>query len=126
MDNLMSEITRSEVLAKRRERYARAGKATIRARWPWPVVSAPIVRGRPGEYDPERLLPPLRAIWLAALQPCGERLKACLPDWLPARQSPAGRDPDPHRVGGKHAGLPGGGHGGPVRRRAGRPPRLDA
>jgi hypothetical protein len=27
-------------------------------------------------------LPPLKAIWLAALQPCGVRLKACLPEWL--------------------------------------------
>ncbi|MCX7591982.1 MAG: integrase, partial [Kiritimatiellae bacterium] len=33
------------------------------------------------------LLPPLKAIWLAALQPCGERLKACLPDWLPAYEA---------------------------------------
>jgi hypothetical protein len=27
---------------------------------------------------------PLKAVWLAALQPCGVRLQACLPDWLPA------------------------------------------
>ncbi len=33
------------------------------------------------------LLPPLKAIWLAALPPCGERLKACLPDWLPAYEA---------------------------------------
>jgi len=31
---------------------------------------------------PDKLLPPLKAIWLAALQPCGVRLKACLPEWL--------------------------------------------
>ena len=35
----------------------------------------------------DKLLPPLKVIWLAALQPCGERLKACLPDWLPAYES---------------------------------------
>ncbi len=29
-----------------------------------------------------KLLPLLKAIWLAALQPCGARLKACLPEWL--------------------------------------------
>lgn len=99
----MNERTREEVLAKKRERYARAGKehkakildevielfgyhrkAAIRALRPRAVVRAPFVRGRPREYDPQRLLPPLKAIWLAALQPCGTRLKACLPDWLPA------------------------------------------
>ena len=31
--------------------------------------------------------PPLKVIWLAALQPCGERLKAALPDWLPAYET---------------------------------------
>ncbi len=41
------------------------------------------MRGRPKSYDPDKLLPPLKAIWLAALQPCGLRLHACLPDWLP-------------------------------------------
>ncbi|HOK78089.1 MAG TPA: integrase, partial [Verrucomicrobiota bacterium] len=31
-----------------------------------------------------KLLVPLKAIWLAALQPCGLRLKACLSDWVAA------------------------------------------
>ena len=102
----MSELTRQEVLAKKRLRYARAGKehkarildelvelfgyhrkAAIRALRPRPAAGAPYVRGRPKEYDPEALLPALKAIWLAALQPCGTRLKACLPDWLPAYES---------------------------------------
>lgn len=99
----MSQITRQEVLAKKRARYARAGtahkskiidelvalfgyhrKAAIRALRRRPSLPAPFVRGRPKEYDPEPLLAPLKAIWLAALQPCGERLHACLPAWLPA------------------------------------------
>lgn len=99
----MSQITRSEVLARKRDRYARAGKehktkiinelvelfgyhrkAAIRAMRPRPVLAAPFVIGRPKEYDPDKLRAPLKAIWLAALQPCGIRLKACLPDWLPA------------------------------------------
>ena len=103
MNTKMSEITRQEVLAKKRDRYSRAGrehkgkiitelmelfgyhrKAAIRALRPRVVVVAPFVRGRPKAYDPDKLLPPLKAIWLAALQPCGERLKACLPEWLPA------------------------------------------
>ena len=103
MNTEMSEITRQEVLAQKRDRYARAGKehkgkiitelvelfgyhpkSAIRALRPRGVRAAPFVRGRPKEYDPDKLLPPLKAIWLAALQPCGERLKACLPEWLPA------------------------------------------
>jgi len=99
----MSEKTRQEVLVRQRERYARAGqeyktkiinelvelfgyhrKSAIRALQPRPAICAPYVLGRPRAYDPDKLLPPLKAIWLQALQPCGLRLKACLPDWLPA------------------------------------------
>ena len=102
----MSKITRQEVLAQKRDRYARAGKehkgkiidelvalfgyhhkAAIRALRPRVVRVAPFVRGRPKDYDPDKLLPPLKAIWLTALQPCGERLKACLPEWLPAYEA---------------------------------------
>jgi hypothetical protein len=87
MNIKMSQITRTEVLAKRRERYARAGKehktkiinepvelfgchrkAVIRALQSRPVIAAPFVRGRPKEHDPDQLRPPLKAIWLAALQ----------------------------------------------------------
>lgn len=102
----MSQITRQEVLARKRDRYARAGqehkikiinelvelfgyhrKAAIRALRSRPVIHAPFVLGRPKEYDPDKLLPPLKAIWLHALQPCGLRLKSCLPDWLPAYEA---------------------------------------
>jgi hypothetical protein len=106
MNTHMSAITRQEVLAQKRQRYATAGrphkakiitelvelfgyhrKAAIRALRPRRTVAAPFVRGRPKDYDPDKLLPPLKVIWLAALQPCGERLKACLPDWLPAYET---------------------------------------
>jgi hypothetical protein len=99
----MSQITRQEVLVQKRDRYARAGKeyktkiinelvelfgyhrkAAIRALRPRPVIPAPFVLGRPKAYVPDKLLPPLKAIWLHALQPCGLRLKGALPDWLPA------------------------------------------
>ena len=103
----MSQNTRQEVLEKLRGRYSRAGrqhktkiinevvelfghhrKAAIRALKPRPKPpAAPFVRGRPKEYSPEKLLPPIKAIWLQALQPCGERLKSCLPDWLPAYEA---------------------------------------
>jgi len=106
MNTQMSEMTRQEVLVRKRERYVRAGKehkgkiidelvelfgyhrkAAIRALRPRSGPVAPYVRGRPKEYDPALLLAPLKAIWLAALQPCGERLKACLADWLPAYEA---------------------------------------
>jgi hypothetical protein len=41
-------------------------------------------RGRPKKYGPAELLEPLRRIWLTAQQPCGKRLVAALPDWVPA------------------------------------------
>jgi hypothetical protein len=106
MEPKMSQITRTEVLVAKRDRYARAGKehktkiinelvelfgyhrkAAIRALQSRPMIAAPFVVGRPKEYDPDQLRPPLKAIWLAALQPCGVRLKACLPDWLPAYEA---------------------------------------
>jgi hypothetical protein len=100
----MSQKTRQELLAQLRRHYARAGrnykarlldqavelfgyhrKAAVRAlRAQPPPPRAPFARGRPKDYDPAKLLPPLKAIWLAALQPCGVRLQAALPDWLPA------------------------------------------
>jgi len=102
----MSQITRQEVLAQKRGRYHRAGKehkgkiiselidlfgyhrkAAIRALQVRETAAAPFVVGRPREYDPEQLLAPLKAIWLQALQPCGVRLKAALPEWLPAYEA---------------------------------------
>jgi hypothetical protein len=101
----MSQMTRKEVLAKLRIRYGNAGlayrtklidevvdlfgyhrKAAIRSlgRGPSSVPAAPYVLGRPREYDPEKLLKVLKPIWLAALQPCGKRLVAALPTWVPA------------------------------------------
>ena len=74
MATQMSQNTRTEVLAKQRARYARAGKehktkiinelvelfdyhrkAAIRARQPRSVPAAPFVIGRPREYDPDQL-----------------------------------------------------------------------
>ena len=96
MEHKMSQITRTEVLAKRRERYARAGKehktkiinelvelfgyhrkAAIRALQLRPVIGAPFVLGRPGIRFGS-IAPAVKAIWLAALQPagCGSR-RAC-------------------------------------------------
>jgi hypothetical protein len=51
------------------------------------LLNRPLAR-RPGQagarrkYDPQRLLPALKGIWLAADQPCGKLLKAVLPVWV--------------------------------------------
>ena len=101
MDTHMSAQTKREVLAKLRPRYARAGKefktkllnqvielfglhrkAAIRTlRRAVAPARAPVLIGRPREYDAAQLLPVLKPIWLAAQQPCGKRLVAALPDW---------------------------------------------
>jgi len=107
----MSQITRQEVLERKRLRYGRAGKehkgrileelvellgyhrkAAIRAMRRRSQKRAAFVVGRPRQYNPEQLLKPLKAIWLKALQPCGWRLKAALPDWLEAYEQ------DQHRL----------------------------
>ena len=101
----MSQLTRKEVLHKMRAHYSRAGreykmrlitqvvellgyhrKSAIRALQPKAPrpTAAPAIRGRPKEYDPDKLFAPLKTIWLAALQPCGKRLVAALPEWVPA------------------------------------------
>jgi hypothetical protein len=60
-------------------------KAAIRALGrPGLVRAAPMILGWPKEYEPEKLLAVLKPNWLAALQPCGKRLVAALPDWVAA------------------------------------------
>ena len=107
MHSDMSKETKEQLLARLRRRYARAGaqhkgklldqavellgyhrKAAIRAlRQPQPkevTLKLNVVLGRPKTYHPERLLPILKPIWFSAFQPCGSRLHALLPEWLPA------------------------------------------
>ena len=113
----MSQKTRQEALVKMRRSYAHAGpqykaklldqvvelfgyhrKAAIRAlRAHQPVrkEGTPAVIGRPKEYRPEVLLPVLKPIWFGAFQPCGTRLHALLPEWVPAYEEDHRRiDPD--------------------------------
>ena len=110
MHHDMSQLTRKEVLNQLRRKYVRAGrlykkaliqqvidlfgyhrKAAIRALRgeprPQSPRPAPAVIGRPREYWPDKLLPALKAIWFAAFQPCGKRLQALLPEWLPAYEA---------------------------------------
>jgi hypothetical protein len=99
----MSAQTKHEVLAKLRARYAHAGpqyksklidqvvelfglhrKSAIRALRRTPRPHGPtVLLGRPRQYPPATLLPILQPIWLGCQQPCGKRLVAALPDWLP-------------------------------------------
>ena len=109
MDTEMSQKARQEVLAKMRRAYAHAGleykarlldqavelfgyhrKAAIRSLRARPAKrkpGAPAVIGRPREYRAEVLLPVLKPIWFAAFQPCGTRLRALMPEWLPAYET---------------------------------------
>jgi hypothetical protein len=43
--------------------------------------------GRPRTYEPATLRPILKPIWFTAFQPCGTRLHALLPEWLPAYEA---------------------------------------
>ncbi len=104
----MSQQTKSEVLLQLRRQYRRAGreykrqlltqavkllgyhrKAAIRAlrHKSKPPVAPALILGRPREYHPDTLLPILKPIWFAAFQPCGSRLVALLPEWLPAYEA---------------------------------------
>ncbi len=106
----MSKETKDQVLARLRRRYAAAGvqhksklldqavellgyhrKAAIRALGQPQSAEAPpqvnLVLGRPKTYHAESLLPILKPIWLTAFQPCGSRLHALLPEWLPAYET---------------------------------------
>ena len=118
MHNDMSKKTKTEILIKLRRRYCTAGeehkrklldqavellgyhrKAAIRALRQQPLnKGAPglnVVLGRPRTYHPEALLPILKPIWFTAFQPCGSRLHALLPEWLPAYELDHRRiDPD--------------------------------
>src|ERR1017187_3852812 len=108
MHDFMSQQTKTEALAQLRRRYATAGrehkrklitqavellgyhrKAAIRAlrRRPQPPRAPALILGRPREYEPATLLPILKPIWFAAFQPCGSRLAALLPEWLPAYEA---------------------------------------
>jgi hypothetical protein len=101
MDAKMSLETRREVMVKLRARYRNAGfkyrvklldqavqlfgyhrKSAIRflGAEPRPPQPRP---GRPCKYDSSAMLPALKAIWLCGQQPCGKRLAAMMPDWIP-------------------------------------------
>jgi len=107
MHSDMSKETKDQILVRLRRRYATAGvehksklldqaiellgyhrKAAIRALRPIKpgaaVLKVNLVLGRPKTYHPEKLLPILKPIWFTAFQPCGSRLHALLPEWLPA------------------------------------------
>lgn len=110
MHSDMSKETKEQILTRLRRRYTTAGaehkaklldqavellgyhrKAAIRAlRQVQPkevVLRVNVVLGRPKTYQPESLLPILKPIWFSAFQPCGSRLHALLPEWLPAYEA---------------------------------------
>lgn len=104
----MSQQTKEEVLILLRRRYISAGREhkrklitqamevlgyhrksairALRAKPRSPTVPS-LIFGRPREYHPDTLLPVLKPVWFAAFQPCGSRLVAMLPEWLPAYEA---------------------------------------
>src|ERR1700742_4055809 len=98
---IMSLSSKREYLGRIHGRYQRAGRehksrildefclvCGYQRKFALRLLNRPLrrKRRRPGpklKYDPERLLPPLKRIWLLAEQPCGKLLKASLPLWLP-------------------------------------------
>lgn len=107
----MSRNTRDEYLEKMRERYTRMSGKQARSRLldEFCEVSGHerkyatkllrrtrrkdpknITRGRPAKYGrAEKSV--IRLIWKACEQPCGKRLKAALPDWLPFYEKRGGK-----------------------------------
>ena len=110
MSSNMSQNTTREVLLKMRERYRRRGreargklldevcelcgygrKHAIKVLGgKLPIAGEKGRRGgpRPSYGGPERAV--LKSIWLAGEQPCGKRLKAALPIWLPHYEAEKG------------------------------------
>jgi hypothetical protein len=97
----MTTTSKQEYLKQARPRYQRAGREYKRQildefcaicgyerKWAIKLLNRdaahpkPRPRGVTTVYG-AALLPPLKAIWLAANQPCGKRLKPLLPLWLP-------------------------------------------
>lgn len=110
MHSDMSKETKEEILTRLRRRYTTAGaahkgrlldqavellgyhrKAAIRALRQAPpkevAAKVNVMLGRPKTYHPESLMPIVKPIWFSAFQPCGSRLHALLPEWLPAYEA---------------------------------------
>jgi hypothetical protein len=97
---VMSLLSKKEYLGRIYGRYQRAGRehkskildefcavCGYHRKFALRLLNRPLKgrRRQPGpkrKYDPQRLLPALKPIWLAAEQPCGKLLKAILPVWL--------------------------------------------
>lgn len=97
----MSLASKREYLGRIYGRYQRAGRqhkskildefcavCGYQRKFALRLLNRPLKRRRrrPGpkpKYDPQRLLPALKQLWLLADQPCGKLLKASLPLWLP-------------------------------------------
>jgi len=101
METVMSGQSREEYIRTQRARYHRSTRAqkkrildegcemfgmhrkSLTRAFGRPARRHGKQAGRQRQYGPA-LVGPLKAIWLAAEQPCGKRLKAVLPVWLPS------------------------------------------
>jgi hypothetical protein len=100
---IMTTSSKQEYLIQIHRRYQRAGRrykgrildefcavCGYERKWAVKLLNRPLRvnrrrGGAPRRYGPE-LVTPLKTVWLAAQQPCGKRLKAALPLWLPHSQ----------------------------------------
>ena len=108
MDKMMSEKTKKELMLKLRGRYRHGGagyrkrlidqavdlmgyhrKSAIRAlsERTRRIEGTHGLAGRPRKYDADLMMPALKAIWLCGQQPCGKRLAAMMPDWIPSYEA---------------------------------------
>jgi hypothetical protein len=108
MDAKMSQNTKLELMGKLRFRYVTAGrvyrrkiidqavelmgyhrKSAIRALGGKTAEQSQAkgVIGRPRLYYSKLLLPTLKRIWKIGQQPCGRRLEAMMPEWVPAYEA---------------------------------------
>jgi len=117
MSSKMSQNSKREVLLKMRERYAGRGRegrsklidevcelcgyarkhAIKLLNGKLPVAGGRQRRGGPRRRYGEPETAVLKTIWLTAEQPCGKRLKAALPLWLPYYEAERGGLDEPLR-----------------------------
>lgn len=104
----MSKNEKKSYLAAIRRRYKKANKANkskildefcavcgYNRKYAIRRLSIPLKQhkqppGRKPRYEHDKLLAPLKIIWLASDQLCSKRLKMALPDWLPAYEKEHG------------------------------------
>lgn len=77
-------------------KYAIALLSPTRSQPPKTVAPSGRPRGRPRQYDDPRIIAFLTTLWKAGNLPCGKRLKAMIPLWLPSYPQKIGQQLPEH------------------------------